>query len=236
MDIITTFLVRFLVRAPGILVGLTIHEFAHGYVAWLKGDNTARSQGRLTLNPLKHLDPVGTLMLLFAPFGWAKPVPVNIRNLDNPKRDMIYVAAAGPVSNIAAAFVIGMILRFAVMPYVESNYTAVGLNAPFWSFIVGYAFIINIGLAFFNLIPVPPLDGSNIVIGLLPPQRIMGYLRVVHHLPKVFIVLLIAEFYLHISLFSRIINPLWVPFFSLWQFFIFGNDAWQYLIFGARMI
>src|SRR4030042_605671 len=95
-----------LIRIPAILIALTIHEYAHGYVAWLKGDNTAKAAGRLTFNPLAHLDLFGTLMLFFGPFGWAKPVPVNPMNLDNPKKDMIYVGAAGPVSNIVLPILI----------------------------------------------------------------------------------------------------------------------------------
>jgi Zn-dependent protease len=206
-----------LLRVPAILIALTIHEYAHGYVAWLKGDNTAKNAGRLTLNPFAHLDIFGTLMLFFGPFGWAKPVPVNPMNLDNPKRDMVYVGAAGPVSNVVLAILAGVMYRMAL------SSGAFGIMSP-WMHVFFQLFVmINIGLSFFNLLPVPPLDGSNILMGLLPSDKIGPYLKFVQHAPKVLFGLLLAQWVFHIPLFSAIINPLWTPYFNFWQFIIFGK-------------
>ncbi len=224
------FLFLLLIRTPGILIGLTIHEYAHGYIAWRKGDNTAKANGRLTFNPLAHLDVFGTLMLLFGPFGWAKPVPVNPLNLDNPKRDMIFVGAAGPISNIILAIIIGFTLRL-IMPQ-----NVVPGNAPLWCVIVGFAVIINLGLAFFNLIPIPPLDGSNILMGLLPPEKIGSYLKYIKHAPKVLLGLIVLQWGFEIPIFSRIIDPFWNPFFNFWQYIIFGGNHWQIIIFGGKVI
>jgi Zn-dependent protease len=219
-----------LIRLPAILTALTVHEFAHGYIAWKKGDNTAKNAGRLSFNPFDHLDLLGTIMLLFGPFGWAKPVPVNSQNLDNPKRDMVYVAAAGPASNIILAFIFGFILRFLIQ---DLNIPG---QAPVWYVMLGLCVIINIGLAFFNLIPIPPLDGSNILLGLLPQDRIPSYLNVVRHAPKILFALIVGQWIFRIPVFSSIINPVWLPFFKLWQFLIFGGESWQIITFGGKVI
>jgi Zn-dependent protease len=209
----------FLLRIPAILIALTVHEYAHGYVAWWKGDNTAKAHGRLTFNPLAHLDVFGTLMLFFGPFGWAKPVPVNPMNLDNPKRDMIYVGAAGPLSNIVLAIFFGIILRL-----IKVSPGFLSFSHLFIIFLQ-LCVLINLGLSFFNLLPIPPLDGSNILLGLLPADKIGTYLRYVQHAPKVLLGLLLAEWVLHIPLFSTIIYPLWIPYMTFWQFVIFGGKA-----------
>jgi len=149
---------------PVILVALTFHEFAHGYAAHLLGDPTPKQQGRLTLNPLPHLDPLGTLMMIVARFGWAKPVQVNPFYFKGDRqRGMLLVALAGPLANILVAF-IGALL-----------YNLFGTHAKTWlmeydylSFFLSSLVSINIYLALFNLIPVPPLDGSNILRGVLP--------------------------------------------------------------------
>lgn len=126
--------------------------------------------GRLTLNPIAHLDPIGALMLLLAGFGWAKPVPVNFFNLRNPKRDMVFVALAGPLTNIIVAFIGTILLRgMALFPH--------GLLTPIY-LIVLYGIIINIALAIFNVIPIPPLDGSKILMGLLPYPYSEKYARI----------------------------------------------------------
>ncbi len=152
---------------PVILLALTVHEFSHGLAAYRLGDPTAKYAGRLTLNPIPHLDPIGTLMLFLVHFGWAKPVPVDPRYFANPKRDMLWVALAGPASNMALAFLSGLVIRF-----IKVN------PDPFMGSFIGEAFIamlylslrINLALAVFNLLPVPPLDGSKVLYGLLPPQ------------------------------------------------------------------
>lgn len=214
-----TFDTLFILRIPAILIALTVHEYAHGYIAWRKGDDTAKNAGRLTFNPLAHLDVFGTLMLLWGPFGWAKPVPVNPYNLDNPKRDMIYVGAAGPVSNIILAIIFGLILRF-----IFSSGMSTSISFDIVTFLK-LSFMINIGLSFFNFIPVPPLDGSNILIGLLPSNKVAVYLKYVKHVPKILLGLLIGEWVFHIPLFSLIIYPFWEPYFNFWQFVIFGGKV-----------
>ena len=208
-----------LIRIPAILIALTIHEYAHGYVAWLKGDNTAKQAGRLTFNPIAHLDIFGTLMLFLGPFGWAKPVPVNPMNLDNPKRDMIYVSAAGPLSNIVLAVLFGLIFRF-----ISFSGTAASYSSLFLIFLQ-FCIIINIGLSFFNLSPVPPLDGSNILMGLLPSEKVGSYLKFIRHAPKILLGLLVAEWMFRIPLFSTLINPFWIPYLNFWQFIILGGKV-----------
>jgi Zn-dependent protease len=156
-------LVEMLIWLPAIVIALTFHEYAHGKVAYLLGDNTAYYQGRLTLNPLPHIDWIGFLMLLIFKFGWAKPVQVNPYNFKNIgiKQGMMLVSLAGPAMNILLAF-IGMILLRIVVPFqgVEWGEMAIALIQPL--------IYINLILAAFNLIPVPPLDGSKILAGILP--------------------------------------------------------------------
>jgi Zn-dependent protease len=208
-----------LLRIPAILLALTVHEYAHGWIAWLKGDSTARNAGRLTLNPFDHIDVFGFLMMMLGPFGWAKPVPVNPYNLDNPGRDMVYVSIAGPASNILLALLFGYSLRllnvFGVIP-VTNHYII--------DFLV-LSVTINLGLSFFNLLPVPPLDGSRILMGILPPTRAVKYLSIVQHAPKIFLILILLEWGLHIPVFSFLIYPLWKPFNAFWQFVIFGGKV-----------
>lgn len=146
------------------LIAVTFHEYAHGWMANRFGDSTARLLGRLTLNPLAHLDPIGSVVLPFllivtrspVVFGWAKPVPVDVRSLRNPKEDMIWVGLAGPGANFLLAALLAILFQ-------------IGFGSvPFFGRIILMGIIINLILAFFNLIPIPPLDGSRIVSGLLP--------------------------------------------------------------------
>ena len=144
-----------LVAIP-LLFSVIIHEVAHGWVAYRMGDPTAKWSGRLTLNPLKHLDPVGTLMLFLAGFGWAKPVPVNFNNLSDKRKGLIFVSSAGIVANILFAFV--ALLFFKLFSIPSSGMVAI---------LVYYVVQINITLAALNLIPIPPLDGSKILMGIV---------------------------------------------------------------------
>jgi Zn-dependent protease len=144
-----------LVAIP-LLFSVIIHEVAHGWVAYRMGDPTAKRSGRLSLNPLKHLDPVGTLMLFLAGFGWAKPVPVNFNNLSDKRKGLIFVSSAGIVANILSAFIALLFMRLFSTP---SSGIAVIL--------VYYVVQINITLAALNLIPIPPLDGSKILMGIV---------------------------------------------------------------------
>jgi Zn-dependent protease len=157
-----------------LLISLTIHEAAHAWTADRLGDPTARALGRVSLNPAVHVDPIGTLLLpLMAALthlpliGWAKPVPVNPRNLRHPRRDFMIVAAAGPISNLLQAVVLAGVIRVVPLP---PAHLAVG--------ILQEAVLVNLLLAFFNLIPVPPLDGGNVLAGLLPRGLAATYDRV----------------------------------------------------------
>ena len=152
---------------PAILIALTFHEVAHGWVAYRLGDDTAKLSGRLTLNPLRHLDPIGFILMVVARFGWAKPVPVNPLNFrGNRKTGMLWVALAGPVMNILLAYLAVLILH---LLEVLINNQIISYNPYFITFIQVF-FQINVVLASFNLIPLPPLDGSKILAGLLPYQ------------------------------------------------------------------
>lgn len=169
--------IKILLLAPPILLALTVHEASHALVAWMRGDDTARRQGRLTMNPLKHLDVAGTLVFFITAWvgsgiGWAKPVPVDYRNLKNPLRDIIWVSAAGPVANLSCACLLALVLHGLV---------AAGLfrEPTLPIYYLGQMFIlgvqVNLVLAMFNLLPLPPLDGSGIVTGLLPLRLAMRY-------------------------------------------------------------
>ena len=166
MDLLFNDPVRFveelLVTIPAFLVAVTVHEVAHGLVADRLGDPTARLQGRLTLNPLPHIDPLGAIAFLLAGFGWAKPVPVNSYNLMHPRRDMAWIAAAGPVSNFIVGFAALMAL-LTVGRIVEAPFVAVPLTA-----IIRKIVTFNVILAVFNLIPLPPLDGGHFLPYFLP--------------------------------------------------------------------
>jgi len=143
-----------LYRIPALLFAVTVHEFMHGKIAHLYGDSTAKDQGRLSLNPLKHLDPLGTLMIIVAGFGWAKPVPVNPNRFQDPRKQMMLVGLAGPLANFTAAFLLAR-LFYLPMPEVLST-------------LLGVTIWINVMLGIFNLLPIPPLDGSKIIPYFLP--------------------------------------------------------------------
>ena len=175
-------LAELLLSLPAVLWAITFHEFCHGYAAYRLGDPTAMRSGRLTLNPLAHLDPVGALLLLVARFGWAKPVPIDPRYFKNPARDMVIVSLAGAAGNIATAFVAGLFMR--LMP------KAILLNYAVLNFMVLMVFI-NLGLAVFNLLPIPPLDGSKILYVLLPPRWMEAYYKLERYGMLILMVLVI---------------------------------------------
>lgn len=145
-------------KLPGLLIAIIFHELAHGYMAYILGDNTAKKAGRLSLNPIKHIDPIGFISMLIFKFGWAKPVPVNTGNFKRRKRDTILVSLAGPFSNFIIALLIGFVL----------NYFSIRNRLLFEMLLITLWY--NIMLGVFNLLPFPPLDGSKIVASLLPSK------------------------------------------------------------------
>jgi len=160
-----------------VVLAITLHEAAHGFVAWKLGDDTAKVMGRVTFNPLKHVDRFGTILLpafllmvgsKFL-FGWAKPVPVDFSRLHNPKRDMVWVAAAGPGTNLSLAFISGLLVHFTVL--VEDP-----LRSWFMANLT-HSILIHLVLAVFNLLPIPPLDGGRIAVGLLPRHYALALAR-----------------------------------------------------------
>jgi len=158
---------------PGFLLAITIHEFAHGYIAYRLGDPTAKLAGRLTFNPISHLDPFGTIALVLTGIiGWAKPVPVDPRYLRNPRKDMLWISLGGPAANMIAAVALAMLLHGIVLSFNAAAIRSSAFLEPL-IYILIRGVQINVGLAIFNLLPIPPLDGSGILAGLLP--RDMAY-------------------------------------------------------------
>ena len=168
-----SYLISLLLSLPVVLLALSLHEFAHGYVAYKCGDPTARNLGRLTLNPLRHLDPIGFGCMLLVGFGWANPVPVNSRYFRKPRRDMILTALAGPIANLLLAVVFLLLYRFVgigvLWRQMLTTTSQFAFNAMWCLLQIMYAGIyMNVALAVFNLLPVPPLDGSRVLFLLLP--------------------------------------------------------------------
>lgn len=165
--------VLFFILAALLLWAFTFHEFSHGYAAYLFGDDTAKRMGRLTLNPIPHLHPVGTIMILLVGFGWGNPVPVDFHNLKNPRRDGLWIAAAGPASNLLTAFVMAGLMYSIPQPFIQQCYERFGMDFVELVWNVGYmAIYINLILAIFNLLPFFPLDGEKIVLGLAPERDV----------------------------------------------------------------
>jgi Zn-dependent protease len=187
-----------ILSAPAILFALTIHEFSHGYVAWRLGDPTAKMMGRLTLNPLKHLDPIGTIALFLFRFGWAKPVPIDPRNFRHPTRDMAISGLAGPAANLLTAAVSGLILRVLFLFHIGGFVAAVAT----------YFVLFNLILCFFNLIPIPPLDGSRLLYHLLPPNLAAAYGRLERYGFIILIGIILVGDLTGVSLLSLYITPL----------------------------
>jgi len=189
-----------IILLPTLVFSLCFHEFAHGYIAYKLGDTTAAKNGRLTLNPLAHLDPIGSLMILFVGFGWAKPVPVNPANFSNPRIDMIKVAFAGPASNLILAFIAGTILRLTIITISSHNNLLI--------IILQYFMWVNIALAVFNMLPVAPLDGSQIFENMIAKNNPELAWKMQIYGPKVLMVLIIISFISpKFSIFSIIMNP-----------------------------
>lgn len=199
-DITAQDVLVYLTLAPGLLIALVFHEVAHGYVAYLLGDPTAKSAGRLTLNPLKHLDPIGTLAFFFVHFGWARPVPVNARYFKNPRKGMMYTAMAGPGINfILAALFAGafhLMTLFGVSPQ----------NALYA--VAYYGVFVNLILAAFNLLPIPPLDGSNVLAYFLSPRAAYRYMSMSRYGFIILIAIILLGRYTGLDIVGRVIVPL----------------------------
>ena len=201
---------------PG-LMAITCHEVSHGYIAWRRGDGTAKAMGRLTLNPLNHLDIIGTIMIIIVGIGWAKPVPVNFNNLRNPKRDMIWVAAAGPVTNMLLAAISGFALRSVVSltaSIADSSWLQMFIDPVV--LMLAFSVYINLLLALFNLIPIPPLDGGRVLTGLLP-YRQAAFLNRIEPYGMVIIIVLVF--------FTGIFRYLIYPFLNLGVHFLAGPES-----------
>lgn len=175
-------IILYLLTIPAVLLTLIVHEVSHGLTADRLGDPTARSMGRLSLNPFRHLDPFGTVCMVLFRFGWARPVPIDPRYFRNPKRDMALTALAGPVSNLLLAFF--SVPCYLLLGKLYSSLAIAGTVNNFVLNLVAYTWIffvllnqVNIGLAVFNLIPLPPLDGSRVLYAFLPSRYYFGMMR-----------------------------------------------------------
>ena len=188
----------FFLNVAGLVVALTIHEFAHAFVADKLGDPTPKYQGRVTLNPMAHLDPLGTLAILIVGFGWGKPVQFDPFNLKEPKRDTALIALAGPASNILLAIFLGIGLSL-----LPASGFLTSILAPFMVFTL----FINVMLAIFNLVPVYPLDGSKIFEALLPPDTALAYEQFMHRYGSIVLLMLIVP-WSGTSAVSTLISPI----------------------------
>lgn len=188
-----------------LLIAITIHEFSHAMIAYYFGDDTAKRQGRVSLNPLVHLDPIGTLMLLFVGFGWGKPVPVNSLRLRREK-DMALVAFAGPLSNLVFAALIFLPFRFGNLiplePLVFMRSEDLILPGPLF-----YILFFSIVLALFNLIPIPPLDGFNVAMGLVPARLTDRVYKYAVYGPMALVIIIAADMFLGLGLLNRALFP-----------------------------
>ena len=203
-------LIELLIRVPVLLLALTLHEVCHGYFAYRMGDPTAYLQGRLSLNPLKHLDPLGALCLLFAPIGWAKPVPINPLNFRDRRKGILVSTAAGPVSNLVQAILFALVLR-AVLAFTHGLPPAGHPQIVLFVGLLGelcYAAIwINVGLAVFNFLPLFPLDGFHITLQLLPPASQEWFAGMKLYGPFVILGLVLAENAFGVHILSSLIMP-----------------------------
>ncbi len=174
---------------PAVLIAISLHEFAHGWASWKLGDPTPRATGRLSLNPLRHLDPIGTLCLLVFHFGWAKPVPVDMRNFKHPKREMAITALAGPVSNVLICCIVLFIYGLIFLPCKLSG-------SSFLDSVLNMVYItayLSIALAIFNIIPIPPLDGSKVLFSLMSDESYYKLMRYEHYGMIILLVLIASD-------------------------------------------
>ncbi|MEZ5359579.1 MAG: site-2 protease family protein [Candidatus Zixiibacteriota bacterium] len=197
------FIRRAILLAPVIVFSLTVHEYFHAWTAYRFGDPTAKDMGRLTLNPLKHLDLMGTVMFLATQFrfGWAKPVPVNPYNLRNLRHDDLWISAAGPLSNLGLAAIFGTLWRI----FEATN--IIGMYDPL-DIMLFYAIVINVSLALFNLLPLYPLDGSHILRNILPVRFGPTIDQIERVSPMVLMAIIFLGMMTHISIIWMILGPI----------------------------
>lgn len=182
-----SYLIGLVLSIPGLLLALSMHEFAHGYAAYKMGDNTAKYSGRLSINPFDHLDPIGTLCLLLFRFGWAKPVPINPYNFRNQRKGIIIVSLAGPFMN----FLIALVSAFVIAAF--DAFVPVSKISEFLVMVLYYCELLNIGLMVFNLIPIPPLDGSKVLLELLPYRYRDFFYRIERYSTILLLLIIVAN-------------------------------------------
>ncbi len=192
---IADMIVRIALVAPGFLLAITVHEFTHGYIAYRLGDPTAKAAGRLTFNPISHLDLFGTIILVLTQMiGWAKPVPVDPRYLSNPRGDMIWISLGGPAANLATAAALALVVHalvFVTGGQLTSVFSVAIIKPLFGILVAGIQ--INVVLAVFNMIPIPPLDGSKILEGFLPTRQAYEFEKLEPYGPIILIILVITN-------------------------------------------
>ncbi len=199
---------EFLLRLPGLLMAIIIHEVSHGYMAYKLGDTTAKDQGRLSLNPINHIDPVGFIFMLVFRIGWAKPVPIDSRYFKDRKKGILLVSLAGPVSNFITAIVLTFILIFNIVnPFFYSETIGYMLQLGVWY---------NIMLGTFNLLPLPPLDGSKVLASLLPDEIEYFFYKYEKYFYMIFIILIIT------NVINRILSPILLAEIRLLNKFIYS--------------
>ena len=184
---------QWIVRITVLLFAITIHEYAHGRAALWLGDPTAKRMGRLSLNPLPHIDPFGAICLFLFNFGWAKPVPVDPRYFKDPKKGIIIMSLSGPFANLITAFLAGMLIRYVFLPWEVYQMALV------------YLLFMNLGLGLFNLLPLPPLDGSHVLENLLPPHAAQKYREFGRYGPIFLILIVMLDNFAHTGILSRIL-------------------------------
>lgn len=184
---------QWIVRITVLLFAITIHEYAHGRAALWLGDPTAKRMGRLSLNPLPHIDPFGAICLFLFNFGWAKPVPVDPRYFKDPKKGIIIMSLSGPLANLITAFLAGMLIRYFFLPWEVYQMALV------------YLLFMNLGLGLFNLLPLPPLDGSHVLENLLPPHAAQKYREFGRYGPIFLIVIVMLDNFAHTGILSRVL-------------------------------
>ena len=184
---------QWIVRIPVLLFAITIHEYAHGRTALWLGDPTAKNMGRLSLNPLPHIDPFGAICLFLFNFGWAKPVPVDPRYFKNIRKDIIFMSLAGPLANISLAVPAGILIRYFLFPWEIYRLALI------------YLLFMNLGLGLFNLLPIPPLDGSHVLENLLPLRAAQNYRAFGRYGPIIILGIVMLDNFAHTGILNRIL-------------------------------